>query len=87
MTQMAININGEKFTYDSYKATGLAEGFVEPETDNENEILGAWQYLEVTGIGYQLQGWFGRTLTHLIENDHILNRQDYASAVNNGEFK
>ena len=82
-----IQINGEKFSYDSYTATGIAEGFVEPDTDNENEILGAWQYLEITGIGYHLQGFFGRALRDLIHYGKILSRQDYATMVNNQSRK
>lgn len=48
-----------------YMATGLAEGF--EESDNEIEILCAWQYLHDTGTAYKLQGWFGRNTQHLIE--------------------
>lgn len=50
---------------DSYTATGLAEGWI--TTDNEDEIIEAWQYLHDTGLAYKLQGWFGRTAQGLIE--------------------
>jgi hypothetical protein len=53
----------------SYIATGLAEGF--EESDNEIEILCAWQYLHDTGLAYQLQGWFGRNAHNLIEQGII----------------
>ena len=48
-----------------YEAIGIAEGFVE-NSDPDKEIE-AWQHLIDTGLVWQLQGWFGRTATHLIE--------------------
>jgi hypothetical protein len=54
---------------DDYTATGLAEGFIEAES--ENQIIEAWQYLHDTRLAYQLQGWFGRTATDLIEQGII----------------
>ena len=54
---------------DNYTATGLAEGFI--EADNEEQIIEAWQYLHDTGLAYKLQGWFGRTATDLIEQGII----------------
>ena len=54
---------------DNYTAVGIAEGFVEAES--EEQVLEAWQYLHDTKLGYQLQGWFGRTLVSLIEGGYI----------------
>tara|TARA_R110002020_G_scaffold415740_1_gene625026 strand:+ start:260 stop:442 length:183 start_codon:yes stop_codon:yes gene_type:complete len=54
---------------DNYTATGLAEGFVEAES--EEQIIEAWQYLHDTGLAYKLQGWFGREARRLIENGII----------------
>lgn len=54
---------------DNYTAVGLAEGFIEAES--EEQIIEAWQYLHDTGLAYQLQGWFGRTATSLIEEGII----------------
>lgn len=51
---------------DTYTATGLAEGWI--EADSEDEIINAWQFLIDTGIVWQLQGSFGRMATQLIEN-------------------
>ena len=48
----------------SYNAIGLAEGFVE---GTEEEVIEAWQYLVNTGLAWQLQGWFGRTASDLID--------------------
>lgn len=49
---------------DDYTATGLAEGFI--EADSEEQIIEAWQHLHDTGLAYRLQGWFGRTAQNLI---------------------
>jgi hypothetical protein len=59
-------INGGSM--DSYSAVGLAEGFVE---GTEDQVLEAWQYLVNSGLAWQLQGWFGRTASHLIEQGLI----------------
>lgn len=50
---------------DSFTATGLAEGFIEAES--EDQIIEAWQYLINSGLAWRLQGWFGRTAADLIE--------------------
>ena len=50
---------------DSYTAVGIAEGFVEAES--EDQIITAWQHLIDTGMAWSLQGWFGRTARDLIE--------------------
>jgi len=56
---------------DDFKAIGLAEGFISPsgETDEEvkKEILAAWQHLIDEGICWRLQGWFGRMAMYFIE--------------------
>ena len=49
----------------SYEATGLAEGFIEAES--EEQVIEAWQYLHDTGLAYKLQGWFGRNAQRLLE--------------------
>ena len=55
---------------EKFNAVGIAEGFI--EADSEEQIVEAWQYLVDTGLAYQLQGWFGRTATALI-NEGIIN--------------
>jgi hypothetical protein len=59
---------------DSFNAVGIAEGFV--ECDSEEQYLQAWQELVNTGLAWKLQGWFGRTATALIERGLI----DYPSS-------
>lgn len=55
---------------DSYNAVGIAEGFVEAES--EEQVIAAWQYLHDTRIGYGLQGFFGRTLKQLLDEGIIV---------------
>lgn len=50
---------------DSFTATGLAEGFIEAES--EEQVIEAWQTLIDTGLAWQLQGWFGRQARALID--------------------
>ena len=54
---------------DSYQAVGLAEGFIEAES--EEQVLEAWQYLHDTRLGYGLQGFFGRTIRQLLDEGLI----------------
>lgn len=54
---------------DNFTATGIAEGWI--ETDSE-QVVAAWQHLVDTGLAWQLQGWFGRTAQHLI-NEGVIN--------------
>ena len=51
-------------TMDTYTAVGLAEGYI--EADSEQQIIEAWQTLHDTGLAYRLQGFFGRTAQDLI---------------------
>ena len=57
---------------DSYNATGLAEGFVEPSSkkaeEKNKEIISAWQWLVDTGQVWHLQGWFGRNANSMLES-------------------
>jgi hypothetical protein len=50
----------------THEAVGIAEGYI-PAGTVEKEIK-AWQHLIDTGICWQLQGWFGRQATFLIEH-------------------
>jgi hypothetical protein len=55
---------------DSFTATGIAEGFI--EADSEDQVIEAWQTLIDTGLAWQLQGWFGRQARALIEGGTCL---------------
>jgi len=57
---------------DNYTAIGLAEGFI--EADSEEQIIEAWQYLHDTGLAYELQGWFGRMVRYFIDKGIIIDR-------------
>ena len=57
---------------DSYTAVGIAEGFI--DADSDEQVLQAWQYLVNTGMAWQLQGWFGRTAQALINQGYITAR-------------
>lgn len=50
---------------DTFTAVGIAEGFI--DADSEEQQIEAWQTLIDTGLCWQLQGWFGRTAQHLID--------------------
>jgi hypothetical protein len=51
---------------DSFTAVGIAEGFI--QVDSEEQVVEAWQHLIDTGMVWQLQGFFGRTASRLIED-------------------
>lgn len=50
---------------DSYTAVGIADGFIEPES--EKQAIEAWQYLIDSGLWLQLQGRIGRQANDLIQ--------------------
>ena len=49
----------------TFDAVGIAEGFIEPES--QEQTIEAWQHLIDTGLAWRLQGWFRRTADALIE--------------------
>jgi len=53
-----------------HDAVGLAEGFVEAES--EEQVVEAWQFLLDTGLVWQLQGFFGRTAVSMIKEGVLI---------------
>lgn len=49
----------------NYIACSIAEGF-SGEENTKDEILTAWQWLADTGTCWQLQEFYGRTVTDLL---------------------
>ena len=47
-----------------FDAVMICEGVDDASYDQKVE---AWQHLVNTGLAWKLQGWFGRTASHLIE--------------------
>jgi hypothetical protein len=58
---------------DNYTATGIAEGWIDCES--EEQYLEAWQILVNTGLAWKLQGWFGRVAQHLI-NEGVISAKE-----------
>ena len=56
-------------TFDDFTAVGIAEGFIDCES--EDDMIKAWTHLVNTGLAFKLQGWFGRTANSLIEQGII----------------
>ena len=54
----------------SYDACAIVEGFAESDPTNE-ELIEAWAYLIKTGDCWNLQGFYGREATYLIEQGFI----------------
>lgn len=54
-----------------YIACAYAEGFCEGENATPTEQLIAWQWISDRGLQNQLQGFYGRTINDLIENNQI----------------
>ena len=69
---MAEMMVGNEMT--SYSATGIAEGWIEAES--EEQFIEAWQFLIDTGLCWSLQGYFGRTAMQLIEAGVCHPRED-----------
>jgi hypothetical protein len=56
---------------DLFTACSIAEGFCEGENASEQDRLTAWQWLLDTGQCWVLQGFYGRTVTALLEEKSI----------------
>jgi len=56
---------------DFYTACSTVEGYSGNEP-TQIEIGTAWQWLLDTGLGWKMQGFYGRTMTNLLENGLLL---------------
>jgi hypothetical protein len=54
----------------SYEACAIVEGFAESDPTNE-ELIEAWAYLIKTGDCWNLQGFYGREATRLIQQGFV----------------
>ena len=54
-----------------YDACANVEGFADHDVTQE-EAQASWQYLLDTGQCWTLQGWYGRTVTQLLEDGLLL---------------
>ena len=54
----------------SYEACAIVEGFAESDPTNE-ELMEAWAYLIKTGDCWNLQGFYGREATRLIQQGFV----------------
>tara|TARA_R100000773_G_C4212858_1_gene111973 strand:+ start:478 stop:762 length:285 start_codon:yes stop_codon:yes gene_type:complete len=61
----------EKDGMTSYLACACAEGFCEGEHATEEQVIQAWQYIHDTGMANHLQGFYGRTINNLINQNII----------------
>ena len=52
---------------DNFTAVSIAEGFCGGEDATEEQQIEAWQHIIDNGLCCNLQGWFGRTATALID--------------------
>lgn len=66
--------NKKKNKMNNFTAVGLAEGFVEAES--EEQVIEAWQHLLDTRLCFQLQGWFGRVARDYVKNGIIIDHRN-----------
>ena len=59
--------------------TFMAVTIIEDTPDaTDEQLVAAWQSLIDSGVVWQLQGWYGRTATRLIEAGFVTNRNTRA---------
>jgi len=58
-----------KIEWTSYLACAYAEGFCEGDGATQIEQLEAWSFIAINKLHHSLQGFYGRTIANLIENN------------------
>lgn len=70
-TRITLPNQRTKMQWTIYLATAYAEGFCEGENATATEQIEAYAVLIMTGLCWQLQGWFGRCASNFIEGGLI----------------
>jgi hypothetical protein len=73
MEETIINLSNQKteIRWTPYLAIAYAEGFLEGENATLSEQIEAWAVIAKLKLHRDLQGFFGRTVNHLIEQSII----------------
>ena len=56
--------------FETYEAVSITGGFAD-DSYTEDEIRDAWQYIHDTGLCTQLEGFYGRRIAQLIDQEFI----------------
>lgn len=63
-------------TTPTFDLTSAIIAFETGEIETEEQVIELFQHLVDTGLAWQLQGHYGRTATHLINEGYIRPKED-----------